>query len=158
METRIVGRQPRKSRIVVLMGGVFLASFLATAMPAVAQAGVANSGVGTFTTAGTGYQNYATVATSSNSAYAYTSTGPRSTTVPTGYVGSRGRLFTGGGALSCESTNSYSNQSLSPGGYWGGFSCTRFTSGTWYSYGVSLTYNGSGYDSTYTFQSPSQNS
>jgi len=70
----------------------------------------------------------------------------------------RGRLFTGSGALSCEGTNEYSSQSLGPGSFWNGTSCTRGGSGTWYSYGVSLTWNGSGYNSTYTFQSPSQNS
>jgi hypothetical protein len=39
-----------------------------------------------------------------------------------------------------------------------GYSCDRYTSGTWYSYGVSLGWNGSGYTSFYTYQSPNQNS
>jgi len=89
----------------------FMTALLIGATPGLANAGNANSSVGAFTTAGVGYQNYATISTTTGSALAYTSTGPSSTTVASGWVGSRGRLFTSGGALSCEGANSYSNLS-----------------------------------------------
>ena len=153
----VVSDRPRgRSRIAAVFAAVFVGAFLFGFVPSAANAGSANSGIGTFTTNGVGYQNYANIYTSPGSARAYTYTGPRSTSVASGWVGSRGRLFTGGGALSCEGANSFSTQTLSAGTYWSGTSCGRGGSGNWYSYGVSLTYNGSGYNTTYTFQSPQQ--
>jgi hypothetical protein len=147
-----------RPRIIAALVAAFVGAFLFGFVPTAANAGTANSGVGTFTTNGIGYQNYATIRTSTGSALAYTYTGPRSQSVASGWVGSRGRLFTGGGALSCEGANSYSTTTVGAGAYWSGTSCTRTSSGNWYSYGVSLTYTGSGYATTYTFQSPQQGS
>jgi hypothetical protein len=147
-----------RSRIIAAFAAAFVAAFLFGFVPSAANAGTANSATGTFTTNGVGYQNYASVRTSTGSAIAYTYTGPRSTSVASGWVGSRGRLFTGGGALSCEGANSFSSVTLGAGAYWSGTSCTRGGSGNWYSYGVSSTYTGSGYATTYTFQSPQQSS
>lgn len=151
-------RHRERPRIIAALVAAFVGAFLFGFVPTAASAGTANSGTGTFTTNGIGYQNYASVRTSPGSAIAYTYTGPRSTSVASGWVGSRGRLFTSGGALSCESANSFSRVTLGAGAYWSGTSCTRGGSGNWYSYGVSLTYTGSGYATTYTFQSQQQSS
>jgi hypothetical protein len=160
MSSSVVAHAPQRARtrIAAALAAAFLGAFLFGFVPTAANAGTANSAVGTFTTSGVGYQNYASVRTSSGSALAYTYTGPRSTSVASGWVGSRGRLFTGGGALYCEGANSFSSVTLGAGSYWSGTSCSAGGSGNWYSYGVSLTYTGSGYATTYTFQSPQQSS
>ncbi len=120
-----------------------------------ANAGTALSSFGYFTVAGNQYVNYAAILTSTGHAQASTTTSFSSGSTPTGYAGSRGRLFTSGGSLSCEGANTYN-----PGPSYSaiGYSCTRTSSGAWYSYGVSLGFNGSGYNSYYTYQSPNQNS
>lgn len=152
-------RSGGRRRIAAVLAGTFVAAFLVGVAPGLAYAGTANSGVGVFGPVyGHTYQNYASVITSGGSANARTYSGPTGSSVPSGYVGSRGRLFTSGGALSCEGSNDYNTQALSSGTYWNGLSCYRYSSGAWYSYGVSLAFNGSGYNSNYTFRSPNQNS
>lgn len=106
------------------------------------------------------YQNRATIVTvtSTHKATASTSTGPSGFHAPAGWVSSRGRLFTSGGALSCEGVNEYNDSQLENGTVVVGYSCTHTGTGTWYSYGVSQAWNGSGYTAFYTFKSPNQNS
>lgn len=99
--------------------------------------------------------NYATIVTSANSAQARTSTQWNGGGTTVGWAGARGRLFTSGGALSCEGTTTYNSVAGWPAT---GYSCTRTTSAAWYSYGVSYGWNGSGYTAFYTFKSPNQNS
>ena len=120
---------------------------------AAAEAGTAYSSDGYFTVAGNQYINVAYIHTSTGSAVATTSTGFSNGATPTGYAGSRGRLFTSGGSLWCEGSNTYNSSAFAAG-----YSCNSRTSGSWYSYGVSLGWNGSGYNSYYTYQSPNQNS
>jgi hypothetical protein len=153
---RFLERLGRRS--VLMCAAAFLAAFLVGVAPGLAHAGWADSSVGGFGPVnGHSYENYASVYTPSGYAIAYTYTGPSGSSVASGWVGSRGRLFTSGGSLSCEGSNTYSTQTLTSGSYWSGTSCSR-GSGAWYSYGVSLAFNGSGYNSYYTFQSPNQNS
>lgn len=125
-------------------------------VPLAAHAGTSYSAQGTFNHGGTAY-NQAAVITSSAHAHASTSTWPAAST-PAGYIGSRGRLFTSGGSLSCEGTTSYNASTLPPLGAQPGYSCHRYTSGTWYSYGVSRKFNGSTWVDVFTFQSGNQNS
>lgn len=132
-----------------------LAGFLAGVGAQPAVAGYAESARGYFTAGGTQFSNYAYISTSAKSATAVTSTQRTGGGTPSGWAGSRGRLFTSGGAMSCEGVNSYNSGS---GTVAFGYSCTRRSGGTWYSYGVSIGWNGSGYSSFYTYRSPSQNS
>jgi hypothetical protein len=143
---------------VAALAGTFLAAIVVGAGTAPSIAAVAYSSVGQYTVGSYTYRNYATVNTNPGIANAITDTAPWGFTAPSGWVGARGRLFTSGGALSCEGTNQYKSGSTPSGTYFGAASCSRLTSGTWYSYGVSLGWNGSGYQSFYTFLSPNQNS
>lgn len=136
-----------RGRLLAIGVATTLAAFGAGAAAVPAYAGVASGNVGFYTVAGNQYRNYATIVTSTNSARASTNTGPDNFTAPAGWVGSRGRLFTSGGALSCEGGNVYSSTSMVKYQYLTGTSCTRSYGGTWYSYGVSLGWNGSGYQS-----------
>lgn len=150
-----------RRRALVAMATAFAVSFMAGVTPTVANAGIATSTVGSFSVAGNNYRNFARIATyptSNHQASAFTHTAPNGFTAPVGWVGSRGRLFTSGGALSCEGINTYNPSSLASGSYHVAVSCIRNQVGTWYSYGVSRAWNGSGYNSVYTFLSPNQNS
>ena len=150
-----IGRRARthgwqRSVMVALVVG-----FTVGAGATLAAAGTATSAFGYSTINGHEYQNYATIVTSTNNARAYTVTKWNSGGTTAGWAGARGRLFTSGGALSCEGTTSYN-----PYDNWTatGYSCTRTTSGAWYSYGVSYGWTGSSYSPFYTFKSPNQNS
>jgi len=66
-----------------------------------------------------------------------------------GFLGARGRLFTSGGSLSCEGGIWYNASGSS---YTDGWSCGRYASGSWYSYGV-VWVNGNAY---YTFTTPTR--
>jgi hypothetical protein len=118
-------------------------------------AGYAQSAYGYFTSGSQQYMNYAYISTSNQTATAVTSTQFSGGGTQIGWAGSRGRLFTSSGALRCESTNQYNGEYNYPAF---GYSCNPGTSGAWYGYGVSLGWNGGGYQSFYTFQSPNQNS
>ncbi len=72
-----------------------------------------------------------------------------------GNVGARGRLFSGyapGGPMSCEGSNVFSTSWASA------WSCTRTTKNSWWAWGVSLSWNGNGYNAYYTYKTPSYNS
>lgn len=138
-----------------ILFGVFISCFLASAGTQLAFAGSASSATGFYTAGSTQYLNYATVETSSGRAEAFTQTRANTIPTPSGWAGARGRLFSSGGALSCEGTNQY-NTATGAGVF--GYSCIRYTSGAWYSYGVSYGWNGSGYSAFYSFISPNQNS
>jgi hypothetical protein len=133
----------------------FAVSMLISGVSTSALAGNAFSSYGYYTVGSTTYENQAEIATwTGPNATAWTQTQKSGGGTPNGWAGSRGRLFTSGGSLSCEGTNRYN----SGGAYAFGQSCVRSSSGSWYSYGVSLGWNGSGYTSFYTFKSPNQNS
>ena len=143
------------AKLMAAFVALFAAAFLVSFSPSAASAGTASSNYGNFSTAGVAYRNQAVVYTGNGISSASTFTGPTTTTAPSGRIGSQGRLFTSGGTLSCAGAVRYSNIAVSPGGFWQGTSCQR-GSGTWYSYGVSYTFNGSGYNATYTLISPNQ--
>ena len=145
----------RRSAIVL---AAFVIGMTVGIAPAIATAGTATSATGYYTIAGKQYRNFAKVYTSTGSATADTWAGPTSVSVAAGWVGVRGRLFTSGGALSCEGTNHYNGSTMLAGDLFVWNSCVRGGSGSWYSHGVSLGWNGSGYNSVYTFKSPNQNS
>jgi len=144
----------RKRLLFPVLLTTFLVSFAAGVSVAGANAGNASGSYGFFTAGSTQYINFASIATSSNVAQATTSTSRNASTTPSGWAGSRGRLFTSGGSLSCEGSTTYNSGTIY--GYHEAVSCIRFTSGTWYSYGVSYGYNGSGYNASYTYLSPNQ--
>jgi len=148
----------RKRRLIVVLASAFLVgSSVGGVATAAVAAGYAFSNNGYYTVAGRQYVNYAFLDAQTNPyAYAQTRTGPYSpSSSPTGYVGSRGRLFIQStGAMSCEGTTSYSNTSLTYPSNWSNQSCTRYSHGSWYSYGVSYSWNGNGYNPWYTFRTP----
>lgn len=149
---------PWRRRAALVLLTTFVTSFLLGVGTQAAIALTYSSQTGYFTVAPYDYRNWATIITSSGSARATTSTGPQSP-VGGGYVGSRGRLMIDGGTtLSCEGTNVYNSTTISYPVMVVGSSCTRTTSGAWYSWGVSRAWNGSGYNSIYTYKSRSQNS
>lgn len=154
-------RSARSNRkyIGVLLGSLLVGLTLGLG-PAAASAGTVSGSVGLYTVDGYRYRNYAVIATTTSPHYAtaYTFTGPNSGSVPAGYPGSRGRLFEQDGAMYCEGSNTYSSATITYPNTQGGISCQAHTAGAWYSYGVSLAFNGSGYTSFYTFLSPDQNS
>lgn len=71
--------------------------------------------------------------------------------VPTGYMGARARLYNSSGSLVKSSSWVYNDEPLS------GMSIPTDiykTKGTYYSKGLTAAYNGDGYTTYYTFQSP----
>lgn len=104
---------------------------------------------------GYSYKNRALLDVSTDGQNAVTSCyKDESGTVPTGYIGAQARLFKDD-SLYKYSTMEYNTSAVSgvvarTGYFKGG-------SGTYYSYGITAAYNGSGYDTYYTFKSPSQN-
>ncbi|SDS84616.1 hypothetical protein SAMN04489834_2273 [Microterricola viridarii] len=119
-----------------------------------ASAGDASSDTGTFTVSGKTYTNYATVTGNTSGHWASARTTTSRPGAQNGDMGSKGRLFTSNNSLSCEGNITYN----SGASYANGDSCTRWQTGSWYSYGVSYGWNGSGYNPVYTFQSRLQNS
>lgn len=71
--------------------------------------------------------------------------------VPTGYMGGKARLYTSGGSLKRESEWIYNDQPIA--GY-GVYTNNYNQSGTYYSKGISAAYNGNGYTTYSTYQSP----
>jgi hypothetical protein len=134
--------------------GAFVCGAL-TGVGGVAFAGTAQSAYGYFTGGNTTYMNYAHVTTSTSYAWSDTVTQRNGGGTQVGWAGSRGRLYTGAGALSCEGSNVFSSTYGSPAV---GDSCTRTAHGTWYGYGVSYGWNGSSYNAAFTFTTPSQTS
>lgn len=150
----MVERASRRSTAIGAL--VALVAGISIGLPLPAVAATATSSVGWVTSGSYPYQNYAQINNSAKDASTWG--GPRNFTAPAGWVGSRGRLFSDStGALLCEGSNNYNTVSLVGGGYWGGWSCQRTTSGAYYSYGVSRFWNGSSYGNYYTFTSPSLN-
>ena len=129
----------------------FMASFGATS----AYAGNAASSSSYPVVGGATFRNWATVNTATNYAISSTLMGHDDGSTPVGHAGARGRLFTSGGSLRCESSNQYNSTTTS---FAAGTSCNAGTSGTWYGYGVAYGWNGSAYSAYYTFQTPNQSS
>lgn len=154
---------PRKKRrfLVIAVGG-FLATFLVGLTGQSASAGWVDSNTGYYGPIyGHSYANYAELYTSlsgAGEAIAYTAAGPNGSSVPAGYVGVRGRLWTSGNTLACQGTIVYSSQTLTSGSYWSANSCTKATHGAWHSNGLSYAFNGSTYDPYTTFNTVNQNS
>jgi hypothetical protein len=103
---------------------------------------------------GYSYKNHALLDVSTNGQNALTSSyKDGSGTVPAGYMGAQARLFKNDALYKYSSMlyNSSASSTLveSTGYFKGG-------SGTYYSYGITAAYNGNGYDTFYTFKSPSQ--
>lgn len=139
---------------------IVLAAFFVAFSGTAALAGTAYSATSYPFVFGKQYRNYAviTTVTSNHYASARTNAGPTASFVAPGWVGSRGRLFTSGGALVCEGTNKYNSDTLSANETVVGYSCAKFQVGSWYSYGVVQLWAGSGYSTHLTFRSPNQNS
>lgn len=148
-------RQADASRRLVLLAVLMgLVGFLLAYSPMSSDAGTAYGSWGGYSVGGRDYQNRAWVSTSTGSAGARTDVRPTSGCAPSGYMGARARLFNSGGSLIQESSIVYNsvcaNSMTVP--------TNRSASGTWYSYGITWGFNGSGYNSFYTFVSPNQSS
>lgn len=151
---------PGTIRIALAIAAVFLIGFSATFTMGAAQAGMSTSTQGSFNHGGA-YGNVAVVSgnRSNHLAQAYTHTFPLQHTAPSGYVGSRGRLFNAStGRLRCEGSNTYNPTPLVNGATVTGYACQAFGEGAWYSYGVSRVFNGSTWKNYYTFKTGNQNS
>lgn len=146
------GDQTRRLVLIALMMG--MVGFLLAYAPIASNAGTAYGNWGGYSVGGVSYQNRAWITTSAGSAGARTDVKPTSGCAPAGYMGVRARLFTSGGSLVQESSIAYNSGCASlmtaPS--------NRSASGTWYSYGVTWGFNGSGYNAYYTFISPNQSS
>lgn len=141
-------------RWIALPAAVFGACFLMALVPASASAGSAYSSYGYYTVDGHQYENQAEIVTVSDYAEALTYNQWTTETQPAGWAGARGRLFTSGGSLKCQSAIVYNfSDDTMAEGY-----CSSSTHGAWYSYGVAYGFTGSGYQPFYTFISPNQNS
>jgi len=100
------------------------------------------------------YQNRASISTGGNWAYATTEVQNQAfENVPTGYMGAKARMYNSSDSLVSESDFRYNSQPL----YSMTQSASRWFSGTYYSKGLTQAWNGSGYVTYSTFQSPSQN-
>lgn len=154
------GRVPRMRgpvRAAGILVSLGLVGFTVGLAGSQADAGSATSTTGYFSTAYSGWANSANISTSTKSAKAYSNINisPASKNAPTGYMGARGRLFIGGSTtnMSCEGTTVYNTV---PQMSVVAASCTRTTSGTWNSYGVTYGYGNGGYSAVYTYNSPIQ--
>lgn len=105
--------------------------------------------------AGYSYKNQSIIynLTSTQVTASTTTANQSSGNVPGGYMGADARLFTSTGALRAESgyrfTSGAANSTTVP--------VQSTTHGTYYRYGISAAYNGSGYNYVYAYQSPQQN-
>ncbi len=137
--------------LVALIMAMF--GFATAYAPVAANAGTASSSYGYYTDGGVSYRNQATISTSAGKAVAGTTVWATSGSVPGGWIGLRARLFSGS-TLIQEGGTQYNGGSATSIGT----GTTRYSSGTWKSYGVTYGWNGSGYNAHYTFQSPNQTS
>lgn len=141
--------------------GLVITSLVAFAIgftPAMAMGGAVSSESNPIT-GGKVYRSYAWVLNGSSNAYAQGSAhmGPGSGySLPSGWAGARGRLFSSGGSLLCEGTTGYSSSTMSYPSTYNNYSCIRYDAGTRYGYGVVYAWNGNGYNIYYTFRTPNQ--
>lgn len=145
------GRARRLILVAVLMSAI---GFGVT-VPLAANAGTANSSNGNYTDNGIGYFNRATITTTVGKATASTTVGTRNgSSAPGGWMGFRARLFSSGGSLIQESVTQYNGGPS----FQASIGTSRNAGGSWYSYGVTYGWNGSGYNAHFTFTSPNQTS
>lgn len=152
-------KSARGLRRALVTGAVVAGSMLA--FSAAAYAGSAYSTVGiTAVISGQKFENRAEVWTeiSTNYVCAYSQVRGRST-VPTGYMGAKARLFnSSSGTLLSQSTIRYSGNTT-PANTWFEVSTCNYSqpSGrSFYSKGMTYHYTGSSYVTYYTYQSPNQ--
>lgn len=140
--------------VVTSLSAITIATALMISGAAPASAGSAESAVSALSANGKSYSASAAVYTKTGSAWAYSRLDSKSGNVASGWMGANGRLFTSGGTLVKEGGFSYNSGAASgisiPSG-------TYYKSGTYHSYGVVRVWNGSSYNSHYTFKSPNQN-
>ncbi len=119
-----------------------------------ALAGTANSSYYYFTDGSYGYRNQASVITNSSGAIAYTeiSANPLENR-PAGWMGALARLYNEAGTLVKQNGYIYTSVASASTDVGSGFYTVR---GNYYSYGVSKSYNGSGYVGHATYHSPMQ--
>lgn len=96
-----------------------------------------------------------TITTTVGKATASTTVGTRNgSSAPGGWMGFRARLFSSGGSLIQESVTQYNGGPS----FQASIGTSRNAGGSWYSYGVTYGWNGSGYNAHFTFTSPNQTS
>lgn len=119
-----------------------------------ALAGTAYSNYSYFTDGGYGYRNQATVVTDSSGAKAATYIGSYpSETRPAGWYGALARLYNDAGTLVLQAGYQYNDIAGTGLQLWTAYWTVR---DSYYSYGISKSWNGSGYVGHATWQSPMQ--
>lgn len=152
MRMSTTSKKGRKGRIAL---ACFVVGALGALAPSAASAAYSFSSEGHYTAAGWTWTNQALVQTV-NSSFVQANTQTYTSTSQTGISGSRGRLFTGyapSGPMSCEGNNVFNSGNA----FASAWSCNRYSSNSWWSWGVSLAWTGSGYQSFYTFKTTSVN-
>lgn len=147
----------RQRRLPSLMAAALLTGvLLGGGITSASAVGTADSSTAQFSVNGITYYDFARVTANSNGTV-YASTWIRgASTVPAGWAGVNGRLFRSSGAMVGESGFYYNGSSM-PAGNQLVNTTGHNARGTFYSYGVARGWNGSSYNSYYTFQSPYQN-
>lgn len=141
-----------KKNLKVIIYSFLISVFFATSLTAIALAiPNASSPTKRYTVYSYTYDNMASIWIWSNGAQARTDVDSINGTVPAGYIGLYCRLYNSSGTLKKSSGWVYNDNPLV------GFSTgtqTLNASGTYYSKGASKAYNGNGYNSYDTYQSP----
>ncbi|TCK92631.1 hypothetical protein EDC19_1782 [Natranaerovirga hydrolytica] len=118
-------------------------------------AGSAWSPEGYFSVYGYNYSNKSFISTSSSTYNGWTWLGASNKMPPAGYMGAQTRIYNDANdALVASSTMTYSTQDAWSMGSDGCFRSVSF--GSYYSKGLTRVYNGNGYESYNSFQSPTQ--
>ena len=134
------------------------AAFVTGATTGVAYAGSAYSATGYFSIAGRNYSNDAGIHTNHvNNHRAHASTGIDHSggNLPSGYMGALPMRRNSSGALLCQGTYYYND---GPASGISNVGCFINNHSTYSSKGATRAWNGSGYNSYWTFLSPNQNS
>jgi hypothetical protein len=135
----------------------FGTAFGLAAGAAAASAGTASSQYGYYSVDGVDYKNWAAVTTitSTHQAYAVTLVSPTNKAIGDSWAGAEPRIYKNG-ALVCEAGYTYNSGTLAKNAVLNPSGCSYNSAATWHSQGATRGWNGSAYDSYWTFVSPDQ--
>lgn len=144
-------------RLLIPRNILFVSIFYLTilSLSYVIYAGSSWSPDGYFSVYGYDYSNRSYISTTTGSYNGYTYISCSNKQVPAGYMGAQSRIYNS----SNDALVSYSSMAYSGSTLWSFGSDSVYnsiTSGSYYSKGLTKVYNGDGYGSYSTFQSPSQ--
>lgn len=135
----------------------FSAAFAIAAGAVAANAGTASSQYGYYSVDGVDYKNWASVTTitSTHQAYAVTVVSPTNKAIGDSWAGAEPRIYKNG-ALVCEAGYTYNSGTLAKNAVLNPAGCSYSSAATWHSQGATRAWNGSAYESYWTFTSPDQ--